>query len=166
MLSKSIKYTDYNGVEREEKFLFNLSKAELMEMEISTTGGLAEMIQQVIASQDGAKIVKVFKDLILKAYGEKSADGKRFIKINDAGVPLSLAFSQTEAYSELFMELSTDSEAAANFVSGIMPGDIDVSNIELPDDLKTPEVMAALSKAKAANDNKIAQLPDKSVNEQ
>ncbi len=159
MLSKNIKYTDYNGVEREEKFLFNLSKAELMEMEMGTTGGLAEMIQEIIASKDGAKIIKTFKDLVLKAYGEKSADGKRFIKVSDTGVPLSLAFSQTEAYSELFMELATDADAAAAFVAGIIPGDIDVSNIELPDDLKTPEVIDAINKAKAANDNKVAQLP-------
>lgn len=148
MLSKSIKYTDYNGVEREEKFLFNLSKAELMEMEMGTAGGLAESIRHIIETQDGGLIIKTFKDLILKAYGEKSADGKRFIKVNDAGVPLSVAFSQTEAYSELFMELATDSMAAAKFVEGIVPNDIDLSNVELPDDLKTPEMEAALNQMK------------------
>lgn len=148
MLSKNIKYTDYNGVEREEKFLFNLSKAELMEMEMGTQGGLAESIRHIIETQDGALIMKTFKDLILKAYGEKSADGKRFIKVNDAGVPLSIAFSQTEAYSELFMELATDSMAAAKFVEGIVPNDIDLSNVELPDDLKTPEMEAALNQMK------------------
>lgn len=148
MLSKNIKYTDYNGVEREEKFLFNLSKAELMEMEMGTAGGLAESIRHIIETQDGSLIMKTFKDLILKAYGEKSADGKRFIKVNDAGVPLSVAFSQTEAYSELFMELATDSMAAAKFVEGIVPNDIDLSNVELPDDLKTPEMEAALNQMK------------------
>ena len=148
MLSKSIKYTDYNGVEREEKFLFNLSKAELMEMEMGTAGGLAESIRHIIETQDGGLIMKTFKDLILKAYGEKSADGKSFIKVNDAGVPLSVAFSQTEAYSELFMELATDSMAAAKFVEGIVPNDIDLSNVELPDDLKTPEMEAALNQMK------------------
>lgn len=148
MLSKTIKYTDYNGVEREEKFLFNLSKAELMEMEMGTAGGLAESIRHIIETQDGGLIMKTFKDLILKAYGEKSADGKRFIKVNDAGVPLSVAFSQTEAYSELFMELATDSMAAAKFVEGIVPNDIDLSNVELPDDLKTPEMEAALNQMK------------------
>lgn len=148
MLSKNIKYTDYNGVEREEKFLFNLSKAELMEMEMGTAGGLAESIRHIIETKDGGLIMKTFKDLILKAYGEKSADGKRFIKVNDAGVPLSVAFSQTEAYSELFMELATDSMAAAKFVEGIVPNDIDLSNVELPDDLKTPEMEAALNQMK------------------
>lgn len=148
MLSKNIKYTDYNGVEREEKFLFNLSKAELMEMEMGTAGGLAESIRHIIETQDGGLIMKTFKDLILKAYGEKSADGKRFIKVNDAGIPLSVAFSQTEAYSELFMELATDSMAAAKFVEGIVPNDIDLSNVELPDDLKTPEMEAALNQMK------------------
>ena len=131
MLKKNIKYTDYNGVERNEDFLFNLTKAELMEMEMGTTGGLAEMIQQIVDAQDAPAIIKVFKDIILKAYGEKSLDGKRFIKINDAGVPLSIAFSQTEAYSQLFMELATDSEAAANFIKGIIPGDIEISDEEI-----------------------------------
>lgn len=81
------------------------------------------MIQNIVQAQDAPAIIKVFKDLVLKAYGEKSLDGKRFIKINDAGVPLSIAFSQTEAYSQLFMELATDTDAAANFINGIVPQD-------------------------------------------
>ena len=128
MLKKNIKYTDYNGVERDEQFMFHLTKAELMEMEMGTTGGLAEQIQRIVESQDSASIIKIFKDIILKAYGEKSADGKRFIKVNDAGVPLSVGFSQTEAYSQLFMELATDADAASNFIKGIIPADIDISD--------------------------------------
>lgn len=131
MLKKNIKYTDYNGVEREETFLFNLTKAELMEMEMGTTGGLAEKIQQIVVTQDAPAIIQIFKDIILKAYGEKSADGKRFVKINDAGIPLSIGFSQTEAYSQLFMELATNSEEAAKFIKGIIPGDIDINDKEL-----------------------------------
>lgn len=120
MLKKTITYTDYNGVERKEDFYFNLSKAEVMEMELSTTGGLAEMIKRIVAAQDQPAIIKVFKDLILKAYGEKSPDGKRFIKSPE----LSDAFSQTEAYSQLFMELATNDEAAAKFINGIVPADM------------------------------------------
>lgn len=131
MLKKNIKYTDYNGIEREEEFLFNLTKAELMEMEMGTTGGLAEQIQKIVDAQDAPAIIKIFKDIILKAYGEKSADGKRFIKFTDAGVPLSNAFSQTEAYSTLFMELATDSTAASNFIKGIIPNDIDISEEDI-----------------------------------
>ena len=131
MLRKTIKYTDYNGVEREEQFLFHLSKAEIMEMEMGTTGGLVEMLQNVIDSNDSAEIVRIFKDIILKAYGEKSVDGKSFIKINDAGIPLSRRFSQTEAYSELFMELSTDADAAAKFIKGVIPSDIDITDEQI-----------------------------------
>lgn len=130
MLSKKIKYVDYNGVEREEVFLFNLSKAELMEMELGTTGGLADMIKNIVAAQDTPSIVKIFKELVLKAYGEKSPDGKRFIKVDEKGNPLSIGFSQTEAYSNLFMELATDADAAAKFVRGIIPGDIDISDVD------------------------------------
>lgn len=131
MIKKTIKYTDYNGVEREGDFFFNLSKAELMEMELSTNGGLAETIQNIVNAQDGQSLVKIFKELILKAYGEKSVDGKRFIKVNDAGVPLSIGFSQTEAYSELFMELATNDVAAAEFVKGIMPAGIEISDEQI-----------------------------------
>lgn len=120
MLKKTITYTDYNGVERTEDHYFNLSKAEIMEMEMGTAGGLAEMISKIVAAQDAPSIVKVFKDLILKAYGEKSPDGKRFIKSEE----LSTAFSQTEAYSNLFMELATNAEEGANFVNGIVPADM------------------------------------------
>ena len=120
MLKKTFTYTDYNGVERTEDHYFNLSKAELMEMELSTTGGLAEMINKIVAAQDAPAIVKIFKELVLKAYGQKSADGRRFIKSQE----LSDEFAQTEAYSQLFMELATDADAAGKFVNGIVPADM------------------------------------------
>lgn len=128
MLKKTFTYTDYNGVERTEDHYFNLSKAELMEMELSTTGGLAEMINKIVAAQDAPAIVKVFKDLVLKAYGQKSADGRRFIKSKE----LADEFSQTEAYSQLFMELATDADAAAKFVNGIVPPMDNKSSIPAP----------------------------------
>lgn len=117
MLKKTITYTDYNEITHTETYYFNLSKAECMEMEMSTSGGLTEMINKIIETQDVPAIIKIFKDLILKAYGVKSPDGKRFIKSEE----LSTAFAQTEAYSVLFMELATNAEEAAAFVNGIMP---------------------------------------------
>ena len=128
MLKKTFTYTDYNGVERTEDHYFNLSKAELMEMELSTTGGLAEMINKIVAAQDAPQIVKLFKDLVLKAYGQKSADGRRFIKSKE----LSDEFAQTEAYSQLFMELATDADAASKFVNGIVPAMDEKSSIPTP----------------------------------
>ena len=121
MLKKTITYNDYNGVERTEDFYFNLSKAELMEMEMSISGGLTEMIEKIVATKDAPAIIKIFKELVLKAYGEKSADGKRFEKKNGS---LAEAFAETEAYSQIFMELATDADKAAEFVNGIMPSDI------------------------------------------
>ena len=117
MLKKTIKFVDYNETERTEDFYFNLSKAEVMEMEMSTTGGLAERLTKIIAAQDQPAIIKEFKSLILKSYGEKSPDGKQFIKNEE----LATRFAQTEAYSNLFMELATDNDAAAAFINGIVP---------------------------------------------
>ena len=122
MLKKTITYTDYNGVSRTEDFYFNLTQAEITEMELSTSGGLAEMIQKIVAAKDAPAIIKVFKDLILKAYGEKSLDGKRFVKSDE----IRTAFSQTEAYSQLFMELAFDDKKAAEFVNGIIPANMDM----------------------------------------
>ena len=119
MLKKTIEFTDYNGEKRKEDFYFNLSKAELMEMELGTSGGFAEMLQKLVDTQDIPEIMKIFKKVIMKAYGVKSPDGKRFIKSDE----LSKEFTETEAYSELFMELLSDADAAAAFVNGIIPAD-------------------------------------------
>ena len=120
MLKKTITYTDYNGAERTEDFYFNLSKAEITEMEMGVKGGLTETITRIVAAQDSPPIIKIFKDLILKAYGVKSPDGKRFEKSEE----LSTEFAQTEAYSNLFMELAFDANKAAEFINGIVPADL------------------------------------------
>lgn len=117
MLAKTITYTDYNGEERTETLYFNLSKAELMELEMSVDGGWAERMQKIVDAKDLPTLSRIFKDIILRSYGEKSADGRRFIK-NEA---ISQAFAQTEAYSELFMELLTVEGAAADFMSKVIP---------------------------------------------
>lgn len=117
MLKKAITYIDYDGNERSEEFLFNLSQAETLEMELSISGGMTQMINKIIEAQDSPTIVKLFKDILLKAYGEKSLDGKRFIKSDE----LSVAFSQTEAYSKLFMELASNPKAAADFINNLVP---------------------------------------------
>jgi hypothetical protein len=117
MLKKSITYTDYDGNERTEDFYFNLTKAECVELKYSEIGGLENYIEALIRESDNKRIIALFKDLIFRAYGEKSPDGRRFIKSSE----LSEAFAQTEAYSNLFMELASDAEAAAQFVNGITP---------------------------------------------
>lgn len=117
MIKETITYTDYNGVERTEDHYFNLDEAEVMEMEMSTAGGLAEQITAIVNAKDAPSIIKIFKELILKAYGIKSPDGKRFMKSEE----ISTAFSQTGAYSKLFMKLAMDADAASKFVNGIVP---------------------------------------------
>ena len=118
MFKKVIKYEDFNGQKREETFYFNLSKAELMEMELSTQAGVEEMIKMLIATKDNAKIVQIFKDLILKSYGIKSEDGTRFIKSQE----LRDSFEQSNAYSELFMEILANTDAQVAFINGVISG--------------------------------------------
>lgn len=139
MLVKTIKYTDFNDVEREEKFMFNLTQAELLDMQLGTTGGLTELISKIIEEKDLPKIQEYFKSIILKAYGVKSDDGKKFIKIDKDGTPLSIEFSQSAAYSVLYMELATDANKAIEFIKGIMPSGLDLPNID-PDKLASGNV--------------------------
>lgn len=117
MLRKTITYTDFNGNERTEDFYFNLTKAELTEMEMVTDGGLTNKLQRIVDTNDTKSMIDTFKDIICRSYGVKSEDGKRFVK-NDE---LRNEFVQSEAYSELFMELVTDPEASAAFINGIIP---------------------------------------------
>lgn len=118
MVRKTITYTDYDGNQRTEEFLFNLSKAELIEMEASESGGMEKMLKRIIAEEDTKKIMSIVKDVILKSYGKKSDDGRRFIKSEG----LSNEFSQTEAYSELLWELLQNEESAAKFMNGLVDG--------------------------------------------
>lgn len=120
MLKKTITYTDFDGNERTEDFHFNFTKAEVLELELSEDGGLGNAIKKIINSNDTKKLMNIFKDLVLKAYGEKSADGRRFIK-NDE---VRDNFTQTEAYSQIFMELATNSKAAAEFFNKVIPQDM------------------------------------------
>lgn len=117
MLKKTIVYEDFNGDEVSEVFHFHLSKAELVELEMSKKGGLSAWIQNIIDSDDGNMIMAEFKKLLLLSYGVKTADGKRFVK----NEKLREEFLSSEAYSTLFMQLVQDAEAAAEFVSGIVP---------------------------------------------
>lgn len=121
MIKHTSTYVDYNGVERTEDFYFNLSKNEILQWEWGVENGLTTIIDRIVKANDGPQIIEYFKELILKAYGEKSDDGRRFIKSEE----LSVAFSQTPAFDELYIKLFTDSDFAAEFVQGILPDDFE-----------------------------------------
>lgn len=117
MLKKTIKYPGYDGQEYEEDFYFNLKESEILEMELGASGGLSTYVTRIVAAKDTPEIMKVFKELILKSYGIKSPDGKRFMKSEE----ISKSFEETEAYSQLFLELSSDDIKGAEFINGITP---------------------------------------------
>jgi len=117
MIKWPITYTDYNGEERTEDFYFNLNKAEIMEMNLNVNGALSEYYKRLVDLHDGKQIAEEYKNLILKAYGEKSLDGRRFIKSQQ----LRDEFEQTEAFAELYMQLATEDGAAARFIEGVLP---------------------------------------------
>ena len=123
MYVKEIEYTDFNGVSRKEKFYFNLTKAAILDMELGKTGGLTEYIQKILQAQDTPSIMSLFKTLLLKSYGVKSDDGRRFIK-NDQ---VREDFEQTQAFSDLYMLLALDDNEASKFVNAIVPDDMKVS---------------------------------------
>lgn len=135
MIKKTITYTDYNGNERTEDFWFNLSQAEVLQMETSISGGWTELVKRITSKQDIPEIMNVFEDLIRRSYGEKSADGKRFIKNRE----LTEEFMQTEAYSNLYIELLTDADKASEFFTRVIP--------QVPEEDKDSKVKKAAIKA-------------------
>lgn len=124
MLKKTISYTDYDGNQRTEDFYFNLSKAEITEMELSMEGGMRAYIQRIIAAKSQLELVKLFKDVVLKSYGKKSADGRLFMK-NDT---IRAELEAHPVYSMIYMDLVTDDAKASAFVNGIMPADMPNQN--------------------------------------
>lgn len=131
MIKWPIKYTDYNGEEREEDFYFNLSKAEVMEMNLEANGAYPEYLQRIVDTRDGEMLAKEFKRFILKSYGEKSPDGRRFVKSE----ALREAFSQTEAYSELYMQMLSDEAAIQKFITGVLPK-VEASGAPVPENMR------------------------------
>ena len=117
MIQKTVTYIDFDGNERTEDFFFHLTEQELSEWELSVDGGLSGVLQRIIKSQDNKKIIEIFKDLLLRSYGEKTPDGRGFKKSKE----ILDNFTCTQAFSDLYMELATDDKAAAEFVNGIMP---------------------------------------------
>ena len=131
MITKKITYTDYDGNVRTEKLYFNLNEAELTEMQFEKAGGLRAWLEKISEEQDNVEIMRMFKKLILRAYGEKTDDGRRLVKSEE----ISLAFSQTEAYNQLFIELSSGGDLAMlNFIKGILPekfrGDVTLEKVK------------------------------------
>lgn len=120
------KYEDFNGVEKTEDFYFNLTKAEIIKMELSEDGGLDKRLNRLIQTQDMKEAIKVFEALILMAYGIKTDDG-RFVKTEEA----RNKFVSSAAYSEIYMDLATNPEEAQKFVEGVVPK-IDQSSIPAP----------------------------------
>lgn len=144
MLKKKIEYTDYNGDKQIEYFYFNLSKAEVLRMESSYDGGMTTMLTRIINERDNTKIYEFFEKLVQDSYGEKSDDGKRFVKKRD-GRRLVDDFIDTSAYSELIYELATSADKAAEFVNGVLPKEL-VSGDLNPGDIDgiPPEVVEQL----------------------
>lgn len=129
MYAKTITYTDYSGNERTETFYFNLTQTELVKMETSIDGGMKELLTKIVAANDTKNIMKYFDIIVMHAYGEKSPDGRRFIKSKE----LSEAFMQTEAYNKFFMEFINNPKTAADFINNVIP------------EIKAPTVPAAAS---------------------
>lgn len=133
-------YTDYDGETREEDFYFNLDERDITKMELGTKGGLDKLIEKIAAEKDFPKIIELFEQLIDASYGEKSADGKHFIKDPEQ---LKL-FKSTQAYSDLYMQLATDPDFAATFVNNVVPKSM--SKGKQPEDHKGPAKIAEMKK--------------------
>lgn len=140
MLKKTVTYEDFNGNQVTEDFYFHLSKAELMEMELSEEGGFANSLKKIVADADGKNIVETFKWIILQSYGEKSDDGRRFIKSDE----LRKEFEQHVAFSEMFIEFATDAKAAAEFIRGVVPAGLEQDDAAIEKQIAEMQVSQAV----------------------
>lgn len=163
MLKKTITFETFDGETVTEVHFFHLSKAELIEMEVSKKGGLSEALSEIIRSNDGKLIIEEFKKLVLGSYGKKSDDGRRFIKSDE----IRDEFESSEAYSTLFMELVTNPDSAAEFVNGIIPKGLeaDVSKIgqedQAPDapNLRPDPSIEASTRQRILTQKEITEMP-------
>lgn len=137
MVKKTIKYTDWNGTEREEDFYFNLTKTELAHMQYEQDGDYATRIRNIIRAKDTAAIMKIFESIVLSAYGEKSEDGRRFIKSPE----IAKAFTETPAYDQLYFELISDADQFSDFVNRLVPSDLAAKMDEMKASGKIPELL-------------------------
>lgn len=160
MIKKTIQYTNFNGEEETEDFFFHLSKAELVELEASTPGGLSATLERIQQSDDGNAIIAEFKKIILMSYGQKSSNGKRFVKTKE----LREDFESSEAYSALFMSLITDEVAATEFMNGIIPADLTADMAKVTQREPKPEAkILTMTEAKALPMEEQAELTNKII---
>lgn len=137
MLKKVVNYEDFNGVNQTEECFFNLTKTELIEMAMDLPEGVSESVGddpnnidedkavgKLMETMGNKGVLKFIKDLVLKSYGVKSDDGRRFMKVDENGKPLSIEFSQTMAFEAIIDEFMSNDIAAANFVNGIIPSSV------------------------------------------
>lgn len=117
MFSDKITYEDFNGNIEVEEVFFNISKMESLELEASYPGGYATYLQQVAESEDPSEVIAAFKDIVKKAYGVKSEDGKRFIKSDEE----FKKFEESPAYDEFMIKLMSEENYALDFIIGVMP---------------------------------------------
>lgn len=110
-------YEDFNGESVTEDLYFNLSKAELLEMNFNARGGLVNYIEAIMNARDTQEIAEFFKLILVKSYGEKTPDGKHFMKTPE----IAQKFQCSVPYSELYVKLSTDAAAASEFINSIIP---------------------------------------------
>jgi hypothetical protein len=161
VLKKTITYKDFNGEEVSEDFFFHLSKAELVELEMSHKGGLSAALERIVAAEDNKSIIAEFKNIILAAYGKRSEDGKRFIKTQE----LRDEFISTEAYSTLFMELVTDTDAAVVFINGVIPQDmvVEAAQIAQTQELQAEPAVVTPLKPKLVNRQELMSMPQEDL---
>lgn len=127
MISKTIKFRNFNDEEEVGTFYFNMSKGELVKQQMGAINQHVESFQDKLEkigkNLQGAELIEVLDEIILDGYGEKTTDGKNFTKVRN-GVRLVENFMSSGAYSELVVELCTVEGAMADFINGLMPADL------------------------------------------
>lgn len=116
MQKLTIQFENFDGETVSEDLYFHLNIKELQAME-EWPVPLTKRIADLTNTQDGKKAFELMRDIIEAAYGERSEDGKRFIKNEE----VLKNFTQGLTYDEVIIKFIDGSMDLAKFIEGLLP---------------------------------------------
>ena len=120
MIKKTVKYVDFNGVDKSEDLYFNLTKTELNNLNFKHHGTYSDQLKAIVDNKDVKLVTELFAEIIQRGYGIKSEDGRNFRKSPE----ILYDFTTSAVYDALMTELLENADEAANLFVGMLPSDL------------------------------------------
>lgn len=134
MIKRTVTYEDFNGVTHTEDLYFNLTKTEMSKIVLEeakfdpdgnqdeeSMNAFSDRLREIGRSGDGKKIIDMFEWLLKISYGEKSEDGRRFVKNDEVYEDWRYSASYDQFWQDLMLSETGD---MVEFINGIIPADL------------------------------------------